>query len=57
MSALLRKHRTTVAGDEDADLENQLIDEMDSMPDTTADEAPARTTDPRWDKLKDLTEN
>lgn len=53
MSALLRKHRTTVPGDEDAALENDLIDEIDSMPDDATD-AP---TDPRWDKLKDLTEN
>lgn len=52
MSALLRKHRTTVA-DEDAELENELIDEMDSM---DTDTAPA-ATDPRWDKLNDLKEN
>lgn len=49
MSAALHKHRVTQAGDEDADLENQLIDEMEA-----ADgDAPANT-DPRWDALRDL---
>lgn len=47
MSALLKKHRAT---GEDADLENQLMDEMDTM-----DDAPAETpTDPRWDALRKL---
>ncbi len=55
MSALLRKHRTSVPGDEDASLENELIDEMDSMGDDMADTPPS--TDPRWDKLKTLTDN
>lgn len=55
MSALLRKHRTSVPGDEDASLENELIDEMDSMGDDVADTP--QTTDPRWDKLKTLTDN
>lgn len=45
MSAVLKKHRVTTNG-EDNDLENQLIDEMDSMPDAG--------TDPRWDALKDF---
>lgn len=54
MSALLRKHRSTAAG-EDADLENELIDEMDSMDDAGMDSGVS--TDPRWDKLKDIKEN
>lgn len=55
MSALLRKHRSAVPGDEDTALENELIDEMDAMGDSV-DDTPA-TTDPRWDKLKTLTDN
>lgn len=56
MSAILRKHRATTPMDEDAELEDQLIDEMDSMPD--GDEPVNETpTDPRWNKLKDLTDN
>lgn len=55
MSALLRKHRTTMPGDEDAALEEELMDEMDSMPD--GDEPVETPVDPRWNKLKDLTEN
>lgn len=47
MSALLKKHRSTSADAEEASLEDELIDEMDSMP----DDAPA---DNRWDKLKDF---
>ncbi len=51
MSAMLKKHRARPAGesDEDAELEQTLIDEMDSM--DTTDDAP---TDPRWDALKGL---
>lgn len=49
MSAMLKKHRATDISDEDADLQNALIEEMDSM----EAEQPA-PTDPRWDKLKDL---
>lgn len=52
MSALLKKHRAT-AGDEDAELENELIDEIDTLPDS-GDEAP---TDPRWDALRKLSDN
>ena len=49
MSAMLKKHRATDANDEDAELQNALIEEMDSMePDQPA------AMDPRWDKLKDL---
>ncbi len=32
MSSLLKKHRAHAPGDEDADLEDELIDEIDSMP-------------------------
>ncbi len=46
MSALLRKHRARPMG-EDAELEEQLMDEMDSM--SPSDSAP---TDPRWNALK-----
>ena len=53
MSALLKKHRSAVADDDDAAIEDQLIDEMDSM-----DSASTETvTDPRWDELKNLTDN
>lgn len=54
MSALLRKHRAGNTSDEDAELENQLIDEMDSMDDSSVTETP---TDPRWDELKKLNDN
>lgn len=50
MSALLRKHRA-VKDDEDADLAEQLIEEMDTM-DAPASEP--EQTDPRWDGLKGL---
>ena len=49
MSAMLKKRRAGGASDEDADLQNQLIDEMDAMED--ASEQP---TDPRWDALKNI---
>lgn len=49
MSAMLKKHRAQNPDDEDAALEDQLIDEMDSM-DSSSDEK----TDPRWDGLKNL---
>ncbi len=52
MSALLKKHRAT-AGDEDAELENELIDEIDTLPDSS-DDAPS---DPRWDALRKLSDN
>ncbi|MCC8112718.1 MAG: DUF177 domain-containing protein [Bacteroidales bacterium] len=47
MTAILRKHRTRPA-DEDAELENDLIDEMDTMG------GQDQPTDPRWDGLKDV---
>lgn len=48
MSALLRKHRSRPQG-EDAELEEALIDEMDTM--TESGDMP---TDPRWNALKGL---
>lgn len=47
MSAVLRKHRVRSVG-EDADMENELIDEIDTIVDNDA------PTDPRWDALKGL---
>lgn len=46
MSSLLKKHRAA-AGDEDADLEEELIDEIDQI-------EQSGNTDSRWDKLKDF---
>ena len=46
MSAMLRKHRARRTDDEDAELEETLIEEMDSMPD--------QPSDPRWDELRKL---
>ena len=43
MSALLKKHRARATG-EDADLENELIDEIDDI----------EESDPRWDALRNL---
>ncbi len=51
MSAMLKKHRAHRPDDEDAELEDTLIDEMDSM-DTGSTEA--TPTDPRWDALKGI---
>ncbi len=48
MSAMLKKHRAHRPDDPDADLEDELIDEMDSM------EPSEPETDPRWDALKGL---
>lgn len=45
MSALLRKHRAKATG-EDAALEEELMDQIDSIDDGA--------TDPRWDALKGL---
>lgn len=47
MSALLKKHRTN--NNEDSELTDQLIDEMDHM-----EEEPQQASDPRWDKLKEI---
>jgi uncharacterized metal-binding protein YceD (DUF177 family) len=58
MSTLLKKHRTQLADDPDAELEEELISEID---DAVADDAmgssPAADsapTDPRWDALKNF---
>lgn len=48
MSAMLKKHRAAADG-EDAELEDQLIDEMETM--EAEDSGPA-ATDPRWDALR-----
>lgn len=53
MSALLRKHRA-VKDDEDADLAEQLIDEMDTMDSSAPGADPEPQTDPRWDALKGM---
>jgi len=53
MSMLLKKHRAT-ANDEDSELENELIDEMETMPDNSGDES---ATDPRWNALRKLSDN
>lgn len=53
MSSILKKHRATNPNDEDAELEEQLIDEMDQVDNGVDDTA----TDPRWDELKKLTDN
>lgn len=47
MSAILRKHRARPT-DEDAELENELIDEIDVDDDRTSQ------SDPRWDVLKGI---
>lgn len=54
MSAMLKKHRTHRPGDQDTELEEQLIDEIDSLEaeqDSQTEQAP---TDPRWDALKNI---
>lgn len=52
MSAMLKKHRAHRPGDEDTELEDTLIDEMESMDSNETETA----TDPRWDKLKKLSQ-
>lgn len=60
MSAVLKRHHTTMAGEDDdtATLEDQLVDEMDTMDldndDNTDGAAADVPTDPRWDALKGL---
>lgn len=51
MSAMLKKHRARKTDDEDAELEDALMEEMDSM---DLDEPSKPDTDPRWDALKGL---
>lgn len=53
MSQMLKKHRATAADEEEAELEERLIEEIDSIP-VDNDTQP---TDPRWDQLKKLTGN
>lgn len=56
MSSLLKKHRTRMADDPDAELEDQLMEEMESgqvQPDEQRSAADS-ATDPRWDALKNL---
>ncbi len=48
MSAMLKKHRART-GDEDADLENDLIDEIDNIDAETENNS---ASDPRWDALR-----
>lgn len=55
MSQLLKKHRATTPADEDAELEEELIDEMDNM--VMEDEGDSQPTDPRWNELKKQTDN
>ena len=50
MSQMLKKHRARPA-DDDSELEDELIEEMDSMDASDPAEQP---TDPRWDTLKGL---
>lgn len=49
MSAMLKKHRAQ-ADDQDAELENQLIDEIDNIDAGSSDGG----SDPRWDALRKL---
>ena len=51
MSAVLRRHKARPAG-EDAELEEQMLDEIDSL--DRGDDNAQRDTDPRWNALKDL---
>lgn len=51
MSAILKKHCARATG-EDADLENDLIDEMDQIGDDVGREA--QPSDPRWEALRGL---
>lgn len=55
MSAMLKKHRSNAADPEEAQLQESLIDEMESMPDEPIDDSSA--SDPRWDALKGLSSN
>lgn len=58
MSTLLRKHRAgTGETDPDAEMEETLIEEMDSMDSAENTDDSATPTDPRWDELKKLTGN
>lgn len=54
MSSLLKKHRAQASDDPDAELEDELIDEIDSMAGTQDQPAGSSESDPRWDKQKEL---
>ena len=53
MSAMLKKHRAT-SGDDDAELENELIDEIDNI---DAQSSAAGNSDPRWDALRKFSDD
>ena len=53
MSAMLKKHRAT-SGDDDAELENELIDEIDNI---DAQSSASGNSDPRWDALRKLSDD
>ena len=53
MSAMLKKHPAT-SGDDDAELENELIDEIDNI---DAQSSAAGNSDPRWDALRKLSDD
>ncbi len=53
MSAKLKKHRAT-SGDDDAELENELIDEIDNI---DAQSSAAGNSDPRWDALRKFSDD
>lgn len=53
MSAMLKKHRAT-SGDDDAELENELIDEIDNI---DAQSSATGNSDPRWDALRKLSDD
>lgn len=54
MTTMLKKHRARPL-DEDAELEDQLMDEMDAMDDSA--QVPDGPVDPRWNALKGLGNN
>jgi uncharacterized metal-binding protein YceD (DUF177 family) len=53
MSSLLKKHRTQIPDDPDADLEEELISEIDAT-DVDIPDNNSAPTDPRWDALKNF---
>lgn len=56
MSSLLKKHRSFVNDDPDADLDDEFIDdnEDESLDDGNNSDNDQTPTDPRWDALKNL---
>lgn len=53
MSAMLKKHRANGA-DEDSELEEQLIDEMETM---DSEDSGQQAIDPRWNALRKLSDD